>query len=333
MLILINCLGMVNILPVTAQDSNTITAWDLIALVNQIRSANGLPALEVNSTIMGTAQQTAEIMAANHMYNHIGDVRGRIRAAGYGGGAVVWATENFAVGPLTLDQIAVVWSDFDHMRPMTNPSYQHIGAGVAEVDGVVYYIVQAAYTGSGVNPTRTPANGTPNPTTDGTEAVSQLIMPVRTATPHSDGSIVHVVQYGQSLWSIAIAYNTHIVDIQRVNNLSQDTNTVYAGQQLIMPVTAIPTETAIPVTVTPTPAAEAFVENTLQPTQNNMTAPKSGATSQPTIQNSPTPFPTQITKNSESTNQNLVLTGVGIAGLVGLGLIVFGLFLNRKPKS
>ena len=75
-----------------------MTAYDLIIAMNTLRVSYGLPALIEDPIINAVAQGTAEIMAANNMSTHIGDVRGRIQAAGYGGGSKVWATENFAVG-------------------------------------------------------------------------------------------------------------------------------------------------------------------------------------------------------------------------------------------
>ena len=72
--------------------------YDLIIAMNTLRASYGLPALVEDPIIDAVAQSTAEIMAANKMSWHIGDVRGRLQAAGYGGGAPVWATENFAVG-------------------------------------------------------------------------------------------------------------------------------------------------------------------------------------------------------------------------------------------
>lgn len=86
-------------------------------------------------------------MAANHMTWHIGDVRGRLAAAGYGGGAQVWATENFAMGTsYSIDQIMLVWADEAHMIPAVKPAYCNVGAGVARSDnGFTYYVLQAAY--------------------------------------------------------------------------------------------------------------------------------------------------------------------------------------------
>ena len=222
-----------------AQSGSTITAYDLIALVNNIRTSNGLPALEVSSILMSTAQSTAEIMAANRMGWHIGDVRGRVMAAGYGGGATAWATENFAIGPMSLEDLAWMWSDADHMIPMVKPAYQHIGAGVATAaDGSVYYIVHAAYaSGSAPASTQPPGSTGAEPTAP----AAQWIIPVVTATPDVDGAVIHEVKMGQSLWSIAIAYNTHIVDILRFNQMSPEQQVVWVGQKLNIPVTPQPT--------------------------------------------------------------------------------------------
>jgi hypothetical protein len=48
-----------------------VTPMQLINAVNLLRTANGFPALVVNSTLMGTAQWTAETMAVNHYMNHL----------------------------------------------------------------------------------------------------------------------------------------------------------------------------------------------------------------------------------------------------------------------
>jgi uncharacterized protein YkwD len=131
-----------------------VTAMQLINAMNQLRVANGYPALKVNSILMGTAQWTAEYMAANHSNGHIGNVSGRIAAAGYGNGATVFATENWARGFATLSQIMSAWSDSLHMIPATNPYLTDIGAGVATGPWGPYYILHAAYS---VGPTTIPS--------------------------------------------------------------------------------------------------------------------------------------------------------------------------------
>jgi LysM repeat protein len=61
-----------------------------------------------------------------------------------------------------------------------------------------------------------------------------LILPVKIATANAEGKIFHEVQAGQSLWSIAIAYQITIHDIEVWNNLSRDTP-LKAGQRLFIP--------------------------------------------------------------------------------------------------
>jgi hypothetical protein len=159
----------------------------LINAMNQLRVANGHPALQVNSIIMSSAQWTAEYMAANHMLNAIGNVSGRLEADGYGNGATVFATEDWDMGATTLSQVMSAWSDSLHMLPATYPYYIDVGAGVATGPWGTYYILQAAYTiGSTNTPapaatrTRTP---TPIPATLTPTPILATLTPAATMTP------------------------------------------------------------------------------------------------------------------------------------------------------
>ena len=215
-----------------------VSAYELILAMNTLRVSYGLPALIEDPIVNAVAQSTAATMAANNMSWHIGDVRGRIAAAGYGGGGNVWATENFAVsgGSMGIDEIMAAWADPDHMRPAVNPAYCHVGAGAAQsADGRIYYILQAAYVSGQEcgSPSPPVGPGTPQP---GTVAnpVSQIIIPVKIATPDAEGKIFHEVRAGQSFWSIAIAYQITIHDIEVWNNLSREIP-LKAGQRLFIP--------------------------------------------------------------------------------------------------
>ena len=216
--------------------SGTATRSELILAMNTLRVSNGLPALIEDPIINAVAQATAETMAANNMSWHIGDVRGRLASAGYGGGATVWATENFAVGHQSIDEIMLIWADADHMRPAVNPAYCHVGAGVAQAaNGSYYYILQAAYTSNQACGEYKPVAGDdPETGANPISPVSQVIIPVKIATPDSDGRIYHVVQAGQSFWSIAIAYQVTIRDLEVWNNLSRDYS-LSVGQKLFIP--------------------------------------------------------------------------------------------------
>ena len=233
-------------LPFQAQDprlapssvrASEVTAYDLIVAMNSLRASNGLPALVEDPIIDAVAQSTAQIMADNQMSGHIGNVSGRLAAAGYGGGSTVWGTENFAMGNQTLDEIMLVWSDAAHMLPAVIPAYCNVGAGTARSsNGYTYYVLQAAYT-AGKSCGEYTSSGTTTSKSGGTTGgggVSQLVMPVKIATPDADGKVYHVVQPGQSFWSIAIAYKITIKDLKSWNNLS-DSTTLKTGQKLFIP--------------------------------------------------------------------------------------------------
>ncbi|HEY3313079.1 MAG TPA: LysM peptidoglycan-binding domain-containing protein [Anaerolineales bacterium] len=212
------------------------TAYDLIVAMNSLRVSNGLPALVEDSIIDAVAQSTAQIMADNQMSWHIGNVSGRLASAGYGGGSTVWATENFAIGNQTIDEIMLVWSDPSHMLPAVTAAYCNVGAGVARAsNGMTYYVLQAAYT-AGKSCGEYTSSGPTTPKTGSTTytGVSQLIMPVKIATPDADGKVFHVVQAGQSFWSIAIAYKITIKDLKSWNNLTES-STLKIGEKLFIP--------------------------------------------------------------------------------------------------
>ena len=216
---------------------NQVSAYDLILAMNTLRVSNGLPALIEDPIVNAVAQSTAQIMAANNMSWHIGDVRGRIAAAGYGAGSTVWATENFAVGSggMGIDEIMAAWADPDHMRPAVNPAYCHVGAGVAQAsNGRIYYILQAAYVSGQECGSSSPASGGTSGSGTVPNPVSQLIAPVKIAAPDADGKVFHVVQSGQSLWSIAIAYQITINDLEAWNNLTRN-DPLQNGQRLFIP--------------------------------------------------------------------------------------------------
>ncbi len=254
-----------------------VSAYELILAMNTLRVSYGLPALIEDPIIDAVAQSTAQTMAANNMSWHIGDVRGRIAAAGYGGGGTVWATENFAVswnGGMGIDEIMAVWADPDHMRPAVTPEYCHVGAGVATVNGKTYFILQAAYVSGQAcgSTTSSPSSGTPGTGTI-PNPVSQLIIPVKIATPDADGKIFHVVQAGQSFWAIAVAYQITIQDLETWNNITRDIP-LQSGQRLFIPnknTAGFATPTPRGMVVTQTPDADGKIVHVVQPYQSLFT--------------------------------------------------------------
>jgi LysM repeat protein len=248
--------------------SEQVSAYDLILAMNTLRVSYGHPALIEDPIINAVAQSTAQIMAANSMSWHIGDVRGRIASAGYGGGGTVWATENFAVShsSMGIDQIMAMWADPDHMLPAVNAAYCNVGAGVATVNGKTYYILQAAYVSGqecgSYSSTSSGEAGSVAP-------VPQIIIPVQIATPDEDGNIYHVVQAGQSFWSIAIAYQITIQDLETWNNISRDIP-LQSGQRLYIPgknTKGYATPTPIGMIAIQAPDADGRIVHEVQPYQ------------------------------------------------------------------
>ena len=251
-----------------------VSAYELILAMNTLRVSYGLPVLIEDPIVNAVAQSTAATMAANNMSWHIGDVRGRIAAAGYGGGGTVWATENFAVGSAGtgIDEIMATWADPDHMRPAVTPAYCHVGAGVAQAsNGRIYYILQAAYVSGQECGSVSSSGGTSGPGTlpNAVPGVSQLIIPVKIATPDAEGRIFHEVRAGQSFWSIAIAYQITIHDLEVWNNLSRNIP-LQAGQRLFIPgknTEGYATPTPIGMVVRQTPDADGKIVHEVQPYQ------------------------------------------------------------------
>jgi LysM repeat protein len=251
--------------------SNQLGAYELILAMNTLRVSYGLPALIEDPIVNAVAQSTAETMAANNMSWHIGNVRGRLAAAGYGNGATVWATENFAVssGGMGIDEVMAAWSDADHMRPAVEAAYCNIGAGAAQTsDGRIYYVLQAAYVAGQECGSSSSSGGNPQPGSV-PNPISQLIIPVKIATPDAEGKVFHEVQAGQSFWSIAIAYQITIRDLEVWNNLSRNVP-LRSGQRLFIPnknTEGYATPTPLGMIVPAAPDADGKIVHEVQPYQ------------------------------------------------------------------
>ncbi len=295
------------------------TVWELIDAVNGVRTANGLPALEVDAALMSSAQATADIMASSGSCAHIGNASGRAAAAGYGGGAKVWATENIACGQDLSIQTTVYsyWADATHMIPMVNASYTHIGGGVTVVNGRVYYVIHAAYTSG--SPGSAPTVGGGNPSTPAApRATIAIIQPVITSTPNPDGSVVHEVKSGQALWSIAIAYGIKIADLIELNKLGQNTVLV-VGQTLVVQAAYTPTLSPTP-SLTPLPPTRTPSRT---PTPRTPTV-----TFTPSTTITPTPAPLIDWQPPEWIDQETL--GMGLVVVSGAGLLFMLVSALRK---
>jgi LysM repeat protein len=115
---------------------------------------------------------------------------------------------------------------------MISPNRSHLGAAVAVSDQIYVVLETALQTSTGQNQstaygiltsipvTQAACMGAATVNADG--SISQYSIPVAVSTARLDGDVVHEVKYGQTLWSIAIQYNTTIEQIKRYNNLTTD---------------------------------------------------------------------------------------------------------------
>jgi uncharacterized protein YkwD/LysM repeat protein len=291
--------GTAGIEPVSAQAGS---AADLINAVNALRQGMGLAPYTIDSYLMGFAQTHSNYMASIGQWTHTRS--DGTTATQYG------IKENVAMGTNMSIPYCVytVWSDWIHWQTMTAYDTGKVGAGVAISGDVVYYTLNVLPGESVVNQ--------PVPTTVAAQPVSQSVQiqpmvfsSIITSTPNPDGSIIHTVQAGETLWTIAISYDVLIDQILTNSGLSLGTTQVFEGQDLIIQAPADPTPTPT-ITLTPEP---------LTPTP---TVPRPTMTPNPTRSPAPTASPTTPPSALHQAFGDGKNVGLGLILVSGLGLIL-----------
>jgi hypothetical protein len=317
-------------------------ASQLIAEVNGLRAAYGLTPYKTNNSLMSAAQGHSDYQAQIGSWTHTGSggsrPHDRAVAAGYGGGAQVFVSENVATGSnlSTSRTVNEMWQDAIHLETMISSRYTHIGAGVGHAGDWVYYTIVVGYIadspGSGTNPgdDSLPSDG------GGTPAPTLIpIQPISIATPGADGSIIHVVQYGQFLENIANAYEASLNDLQTLNGLSQEA-IIYPGDKLL-----------IKAGDTPESTQELSISETIQDTELATRTPHATSTTRP-VTRTPTSIPVamsaptqadptlnanpeieQSTQDEQDDYDYLLYAVFGLA-FTGTALILFGTTLKKR---
>ena len=127
--------------PKTGSGSGSASAYDVIAIVNQVRASNGLAPFTVNAALMASAQAHSDYMASSGSISHTGSggssPGSRAAAAGFSGSVV----ENIYGGMGATPQQVVGWWQGDslHLNTLLSTRHDSAGAGVATSGGVVYY--------------------------------------------------------------------------------------------------------------------------------------------------------------------------------------------------
>jgi LysM repeat protein len=301
--------GIAGIEPVSAEAGS---AADLINTVNALRQGMGLAPYTVDSYLMGFAQDHSSYMASIGRWTHTRS--DGTTASQYG------IKENVAMGANMSIQYCIytVWSDWIHWQTMTAYDTGKVGAGVAMAGDIVFYTLNVLPGESVINQ---PASsiGAAQPVSQSLQIQPMIFSSIVTSTPNPDGSIIHTVQYGETLWTISEAYEIPIDQILTNSGLSQGTTQVLEGQDLIIQApsdpTATPTFTLTPEPMTPTP-----------------TEPRPTMTPHPTRTSAPTATPTtppsalhQVLGDSKNVGLGLILvSGLGLILVIGLGFIKKG---------
>jgi uncharacterized protein YkwD len=228
-------------------------AYDLIGAVNALRAQFGLPAFNINGSLMASAQGHSDYQAAIQSMTHYGPggntANERALAAGYSGRV----SENIAVFTLGFDSalstiIFEYWADDLHMNTMVNPQYLDVGAGISVGGGRVYITLDAGWP-TGAYPLPTHATWTPDALATPGIASTLAFEPIIVNTPLPDGTVYHLVGFGQSLIGIAGAYGLSVENLATLNNINPDQ--IYAGQTLLIRAAVTPSPTAEPTLLAP----------------------------------------------------------------------------------
>jgi LysM repeat protein len=236
------------------------TSYDLVGAVNALRASNGLAPYNVNSILMKIAQDQANYLASTGgAYGHIG-LGGtlpyqRALNAGY---AVAGAlppglfSENWVQASSVQTVIKFWQGDAAHRIALYSTDLYDIGGGVASGGGMTYYVIDTgASTGSKPLSASNSTGGATTVVVNGTPVSQEQMIPMAiVSTPNQAGEVYHIVQQGQTLWQIAIAYKVKINDIKQLNPSVGPDNVIQAGQKLLIMHAA--TLTPVPPTAPPT---------------------------------------------------------------------------------
>ncbi len=306
-------------IPVAAQAGN---AYDMINGINELRASNGQAPFSINAALMASAQAHADWITETGQGGHIGSggsyAVDRAIAAGYGGGATVFVTENWARGfnLSVIDCIYVSWNDADHMGNMLGTWHNEIGAGVSiSSNNQVTYVVNFGHI-SGSAPLPQPPSETVIIATQ-----AQYNPPLQTTTPKPDGSIFHVIKEGQFLIHIANAYEIALDELLNLNNLTID-SPIYPGDTLIIQIGTTPEATP-----TPNPTLSFTPSPTLKP--SNTPRPSLTPFFTPTLTPKPEKNPGYLSRIFTGNTKYL---GIGLIAVSVLGLVLLIISSSRMRK-
>jgi uncharacterized protein YkwD/LysM repeat protein len=281
---------------------------EVIQEINKVRAANGLNPYRADPILMGIAQVQSDYMASIGTWTHTGANGSRpyqrALEAGYliagdltlGGrfSENVWMENNLA----PKDVVQRWLDDPNDQYAVLSESYEDAGVGLAIIDNTYYYCLDVGLSTHGTPVAYTPPGPTPTAT-------------IVQSTPESDGSIIHIVQVGDTLLAISLAYDISLSDILSLNGLSIDA-VIYPNERIIIRPAFTPTPTVPTLTASRIPTSTPWPSST------------------PTPLATTSDHPTSIPKAEISENKGLTIAGV----IIFLALIVGGVtsIIGKRRK-
>lgn len=192
-------------------------AAEIFQLINNFRASQGLPPFQYNGALAAAAQSHATWMAANVIYSHTGaggsSPLSRTTSAGYSG----YVVENIVGGWHMSPRQGLIWWQNSpvHYNTLVTSSYPQAGVGFASNGTENMYVLVVG------RPPGPYENAGP-PVGNASSAAPLIITPITLAEPREDGSIVHVMQQGQALWTIAAYYDVDLDYLYLINGLTED---------------------------------------------------------------------------------------------------------------
>lgn len=291
------------------------SAADLINTVNEMRASYGLSPYQTDGGLASIAQAHSDYMASIGVFTHTrkdgsGPADDGITAENIGGG--LNASPHYIV--------YTQWADDLHTKTIVGFTEGLAGAGVAVKDGVVYYTLDVKNTGLvNTNPQAQPVN---NPGSTSPQPTQAPVSAMQTVTPADDGSIIHVIQSGQTLWNVAIAYGVKIIDLAALNpGISVENPVVYPGQKIVVRMASTPTPSLIP-SQTPLPPTKT-PKLTFTPRLTRT------ITTEPTV--TPPPLLPEVPSlgSKDSRSLGIVVIAVSVLGL--LAILITMIRGGQKP--
>ena len=198
----------------------------------------------------------------------------------------------------------IVQGDAPHLNTMLG-DYQDVGAGMAKSGSRDYFTLLVGK-GEGTGSASPPEEGQNDggagagDTNEDPGASGTTFNPVLVATPNANGAVIHVVEPGQALYTIAVVYEVDLEEIMALNGITEN-SLIHPGDKIVIhpgeatptpspqaatptegAPTATPTETRTPTgtprpspTSSPTPQAEMVAQ--IVPTQSNPVSSPQGA--------------------------------------------------------